>query len=91
MERRRQRWQTPCYEERLGVLSVERNDLSRTRQATDRSVNVAPHESGLQRAHESSATDLGKCSTADGALAGWGTSARHQAGLTRMQRCIPLD
>lgn len=29
LERRRHRWQTPRYEERLCVLSVKRDDLSR--------------------------------------------------------------
>lgn len=91
LERRRHRWQTPRYEERLRVLSVKRDDLSRPWQATDRSVDVAPHEAGLQGSHEPGAADRGERPTADGTGARWWRSARHQTSLTRMQRCIPLD
>lgn len=88
-ERRRHRWQTPRYEDRLRVVSVKRYDVSRPWYATDRNADVAPHEPGPRRSHEPGATDLGERSTADGAAARRWTVTRHQAGPTARPR-IPL-
>jgi len=79
LEHRGRQGQAPRHEICLRVPSIERDDLSRTRQLPDRSIDVAHHEPGLDRSNEPGAADLGKRIATDGTRARGRTSARHQA------------